>query len=414
MADSDDRGDAERTRRRLLFTVAAFANLLFAVTWKLWIPPATAEWTVDFCYFPRVPLFAVVRSVPLWIDYVFLCVTLVSSWLLALSNTALRERLALVGFVLGSLGLVLMNQHRLQPWLYQITILFGFAALLSAASFLRFGKLLLISVYLFSAWSKFDYSFVHSLGQQFIDVMLSPLGQSAEQLGATPRGYFALAFPTVELVVGLGLCWERTRPTAVYLAFALHLMLIAILGLGLRHHWGVLIWNGLFIAMVWILFREKYEQMGDRKWSHYLCWCILCLPILEPVGLIDHWPAWQLYAPRNSRAVLQIATPSGMVLQKVPHNLKQHIQGDAASPYRYVDLDAWSLASLGVPIYPQDRFQLGVALAVAQRCDLKESAIVTLEGVAARATGKRARRRLQGTEQMQAATAGYRLNALPE
>jgi hypothetical protein len=82
--------------------------------------------------------------------------------------------------------------------------------------------------------------------------------------------------------------------------------------------------------------------------------------------------------------------------------------------WRRLRLDRWSLATLGAPVYPQNRFQLGVVWAVASRFALtNEELRVTIAGPANRWTGVRTRTELRGPRQVKAAAEHYWLNARP-
>ena len=80
---------------------------------------------------------------------------------------------------------------------------------------------------------------------------------------------------------------------------------------------------------------------------------------------------------------------------------------------RPLRIDRWSLDALYVPIYPQDRFQVGVALSLARRFDLNQIQVV-IEGPADRWTGKRAIQRYVGIEPLNTLANSYRCNGQPK
>ena len=84
-------------------------------------------------------------------------------------------------------------------------------------------------------------------------------------------------------------------------------------------------------------------------------------------------------------------------------------------PQRWVRLpiDRWSLATLGVPIYPQDRFQLGVALAIARDARLDRGIRVDLRSTADRYTGAREREVLLGRPALLRAADRFFFSAIP-
>ena len=230
-------------------------------------------------------------------------------------------------------------------------------------------------------------------------------------------------FPLGELLIACGLMLPRIQRPAAWLGICLHVVLILILGpIGLKHHLGVLIWNLFFIAQLAILFLASRGQQSLCEWSSFrqaslsdklAVLCVLGLvvaPLAEPLGCIDHWPAWQLYAPRNSRVTMQIFASA---VEKLPAELRQHVKPGDGGPLVRVDLDGWSLTSLSAPIYPQDRFQLGVAAAVARDYALGGAVVVTRQGVANRWTGRRNEVILRGSARILEEIDGFRLNAQP-
>lgn len=78
------------------------------------------------------------------------------------------------------------------------------------------------------------------------------------------------------------------------------------------------------------------------------------------IGICDHWPAWEVYAPRSSRVEMESKVSLGLMTQSTEQTTQP-----GAEPW--LDMPQWSLSQLGVPIYPQGRFQLAVAMAVEEK-----------------------------------------------
>lgn len=397
-----------------------FAALLFAVSYRLWCQ--------DGSLYPQVPLLrlpvALESSLCVVIERVAVVVAILSLGLQLIRKKTLQQS-GRVGFLLSAFLLVVMDQHRLQPWLQQLCLLNLFALLLSQRGSTDFAKRLLISIYLFSAASKFDYVFLNTLGQEFGAQLFSFVGLKFEQLPDVVRLAVAWVFPLSELMIGGGLLWRRTRRIAASVAILLHLMLLLILGpLGLKHHWGVLLWNLFFVFQLWVLFLWSPKDLADEDliqqsnevpksaWSGRVCWLLILLPLLEPFHLLDHWPAWQLYAPRNSRVSLSVLEQR---VVELPEELRKFVdRGEGAQLWQRFDLDAWSLESVGVPIYPQDRFQLGVSLAIAERFGLEGGVRVEVRSASNRWNGERKRKILRGSSELaEAADRNFKLNAIP-
>ncbi len=389
--------------------------LLFLATWRLW----TAQ-----TEFPQIPFFQTLRDVPAWCDEVALAVVVVSLCVVLLTGNERLWRLAMLSFVVATVGLILLNQHRLQAWTYQfvaLALVMGFGSRERAVARMRW---IVVSIYLYSAVSKFDFLFLQSLGPEFLSTLIGYFGLSTAAWPADLRFWLSVIFPLSELAVGCGLCFSATRRAAVVAAIVLHLLLLLILSpWGLASQPGVLIWNLFFIAQAVLLFIPEKQTHAISTMppatqrrpadliSSFVTALVILLPLSAPWDWCDHWPAWELYAPRTSRALVAI---HGSAVDRLPPALQDHmseLRDD--SDWRQLHMDRWSLATLSAPIYPQDRFQVGVALELAERYDLNRAIFVTRQGTASRWTGVREESTYRSHDQLQTARSRFRLNVQP-
>ncbi len=393
--------------------------LLFAATWRLWTPQTV---------YPQVPLVRAAGLLPTWCQWVALGVLAVSLVGVLCCHRVSVGRGFAIAFAVTVTLMVCVDQHRLQPWTYQLFLLAWILSTRSARRELGLSRLLLIGIYFYSAFSKFDYVFLHTLGQQFLSTLLDRVHLSPDAWRPAARICLAGVFPCGELLVAVGLLLPRTRRTAAVAGIVMHVAMLLILGpWGLDHHNAVLIWNLFFIMQNWILFlnlrlraptgpgpsESAIEPMTIGPWSRVVTWIVwvaVLLPLLEPWGWLDHWPAWQLYAPRNSRVLLYIDEADAA---RLPSALQPFLGATTFDSRRRLDIDRWSLDELSVPIYPQDRFQLGVALAVIKESRLDRSSQVLLQSVSSRTTGKRAEKSIIGMKDLEKAAGRYWFNAIP-
>ncbi|MAR11216.1 MAG: hypothetical protein CL681_14820 [Blastopirellula sp.] len=409
---------ADRRQRRLAWFRrgwAASCLALMVVTWKLWTPQTV---------FPQVPLLAIGLYLPAWLDWLA-CTVAVGS-LVGLLVLRSRRGVTVAGglFSAAMLLLVLADQHRLQPWAYQSMILAVVFATCSAADGLRWLRMLVISIYIFSAIGKFDYEFLHTLGQQFLSTLAGLCHLPDQFWSPTFRLALAALFPLGELLIGLGLSWRRTRRFAVGVAVAMHGLLLLVLGpWGLNHQAGVLLWNVFFVFQAVLLFWPIRPPAADAseaalpprtRWS-LLGKCVVSaaviLPCFEWFDRYDHWLAWGLYSPRNSRVLCFL---DEQLADQLPEPLRQHLQVSQEDlAILRLRIDDWSLETLGCPIYPQDRFQVGVALSVWERHGLGDGMVVERRGAANRWTGQRASSRYRGQEALQQLSGQFFFNAVP-
>ncbi len=355
---------------------------LFAATWKLWTPQTE---------FPQVPLFGWAGSLPASVDWLAFGVLLGSLATLVWNATSRRSWLA---FVVSLSVLIILDQHRLQPWAWQLLLMGIFFATFQASGGrqppgslesdrrttrgltppARLLRGLTISIYFWSAVSKFDAGFYASHGQTLVEALFQSVSINAANWPPSVKWWLAFSLPLGELLVAVGLSWPRTRQAALIAATALHVGLILALGpLGLGHRPGVLLWNIAFIGHDWLLFgaqasgaasapRFRIEDTGGltpprspAQLSFRVAVCVTLFACVWPItagwGLCDHWLAWSVYSTRIERVSVTLTDEGARRLPESTRRLV--VDGE-------LRLDRWSLAALDVPVYPQLRFQFGV------------------------------------------------------
>jgi hypothetical protein len=234
------------------------------------------------------------------------------------------------------------------------------------------------------------------------------------------------------------LVWPKYRRVAGGIAACLHIGLLVVLGpLGLNHRLGVLIWNGQFVMLAYFLFIvtpnttaifhkqdvapeqiscEGLRYVTLRDWLGTLLVSIaIVLPVTERFGIWDHWPSWALYAPHSSRVRIELAQPSLDSLPKELVALMNYKSSDTAELAGWVSIpiDHWSLETLDTPIYPQARFQLGVAKSFASVVHSEFEIQLTVLGTANRIDGRRASKILEGRSECMREGDCYWLNTQP-
>jgi len=301
---------------------------------------------------------------------------------------------------------------------------------------LRLMRWLMISIYCYSALGKFDFEFLHSVGQQMLGALAKLLGQDLSAMPNWLRLGLVAAFPLCEFAIAIGLAMPKSRRVFGFFAIGLHLSLILVLGpFGLGHRLGVLLWNIQFAVQAYFLFvvrqcacdgeilSEQLVAPEGRKHTFSPGHCIglaliamvIVMPITERFGIWDHWPSWALYAPHSSRVRIEVA-PSAIA--RLPAGLgvlidKSTAEADELPDWVAVPIDAWSLSSLDTPIYPQSRFQLGVAKQIASEVSSEFQIRITLLGCANRFTGLRKSEVIEGTSKIVDAGAGFWFNTRP-
>lgn len=464
---------------------------LLLSTSRLWLPTSAVE-------FPQIPCLESLCTVPLTVDW-----WLTSGLCLGLGLSCIpssRTRWPVVGstIVLGcGLGLVALNQHRLQPWFYQLLIFYAiflwagrsrsasttsvhFPTSITSLTPLAALKAIVLSIYFYSAIGKFDFEFLHTVGQNFLDAVLSAANVDISTWSWSTRLWMAGLLPTIELLLAVGLAvgpyaGKRFMRWAVCAVCLFHIGLMAIFGLGLGHSAGVILWNLQFSVQAWLLFavvdaralaaqsavvtpakdhhalpsnglsrseanhselseeqentdqsasvneasreqRTTLEPSWGSRLGSGLVLIVVLLPLLERWGYWDHWTSWALYAPHSSRVEVQVAPT---FIERLPEELQRLLalemegQEGSAVVWVRVPLSQWSLVSLGSPIYPQARFELGVARALAAQANSRFAIQVTVLGAAGRFDGRRTRWEALGTEAIDRAGERFFWNTRP-
>ncbi len=368
---------------------AGFCIALLGFTWKLWLPGFTA--------FPRAPLFETLGAGPLITVHCAATLLLMVA-LLALVLGIKRYRWCAGGVAISLSVLFCCNQHCLQPWAWQTFIVAVLLVCLPINEAKTWIARVLISIYLYSAIGKFDYQFIHSTGQEFLEVVLSWFGQS-DSISELAKSRLTLLFPVGELLIAIGLMIRKTKKLTAWFAILLHVVLMLVLSpLGLEHRWPVVIWNGLSILLVvWIFLLPRptvglveQESTIVKKFAMVFAVVVLAGPLLRPVQLWDHWLAWGLYSPSNSRVEVFVSDSSG---DRLEESIRKYlVESETRFGSKQFSLDRWSLDSLGAPIYPQGRVQKSIAIQWLRDNELLDSAELFEFGQSHPITGDRSKK----------------------
>ena len=417
----DDPQDGEARATHLRRAMALSALVLIAVTWRLWTPQTV---------FPQVPFFRWAAGLPAWCEWIGLAGMVLPLTAVGWSPGGRWGTRGLLIFAASTAGMVLLDQERLQPWAYQFMLMAVVLAVADARVALPLLRILIVSFYFHSALSKFDYTFLHTLGAQFLAALAGSFGGSVASWSEPWRLVAAAVFPVGELLIAVGLCFLRTRRLALGGAVLLHVLLLLILGpWGLNHKLGVLVWNVYFIWQDLVLFGgrrptssivadgpapvpQSTSTLGVLGFAQAVILAAVLLPFLAPTTWFDLWPSWGLYAASAERVSLLIHRRE---LEQLPGDLQAFAvpTDDADDPWIPLRLDRWALAALDAPIYPQSRYQLGVAEAVIVRYQLGNRARVVRFALANRWTGARQHEILAGMPQVLAAGEDYFFNTRP-
>ncbi len=368
---------------RLTRLLGLGALALLAATWKLWTPQDV---------FPRVPLFY--WAPPRWLDWFSLGIMVAGLIGLLIHRRIPERRLAATLTACGLALQFIADQHRLQPWAWQFFILALVIALADDRTILGGWRWLVISIYAYSALSKFDYAFTRNVGTLLTEQYwhwrnLSPVFAKPTPLVYVIQNYAPFLLPTAEFLIAVLLWGSQTRRCGLWGSWLMHLGLLGLLGpLGLNHSLGVLLWNTCFVFQNGILFGNRPVCAGKRQTipetllarsASSLAQGVLAVafvwPALYPLGLCDAWIGWAVYSAPFERVSIRIDRDSADLLRKAGDDALSRSLRETGfdemsvrswnSPQ--IDTNAWSLEALHVPVYPSSRFRTAVALALVDK-----------------------------------------------
>lgn len=337
------------TENRIL---VAFQLFLMLATWPLWWGGSD---------FPAIPMVEVLRGVPVSVDRVLLGVFFAAALMYAVKG----DRRSLPVLLCAGAMLCCLNQHRLQPWNWLFLVLLIPQISLPSHG-RRIAQFTICTVYICAAASRFGPDMSGGMSRQLLTAALQLLRVPVpkESVVVVMCSLMTMA----EFCTGLLLLTHRFRTAGVMLAVIGHTVLLVLLSpLGLNHHSGVLLWNAFFIVYVPTVFRQVNIDAGNTTRTARCCRRIVTLavfvwPLSGLVGIADNWLSWQVYSPRPEVLRVYVSAES---IGQLPSSLQPFVAEPAPlEVWHPVRIDLWSLSQTQSPIYPEDRFQLGIAAAL--------------------------------------------------
>lgn len=361
--------------RYLRIVVAAAFILGMFFSFRLWFAGGRG--------FPRLPIFeSLPGSATDWFFSILLLVALILTAAKPLSRFFAGASVALI------VALVMFDQTRLQPWVYQYAIMlalliFPFRSNEAHASLLAANQLVVAALYFWSGVQKLNWSFGHEVVRGLFEsahINISPWIESH----LTSIG---IVMAIGESLVGIFLLFRRTRQVAVVSALALHVVVLLLLVIAGRNT-VVWPWNvGMMVLLVLLFWRCDQSTLGQvvRHWgasepvAHMpRAVLVVCgvLPILSFVGCWDLYLSAALYAGNAPIGVMHIHEG---VRDRLSTNAQRQIfttsRGELMLPFH-----EWSMSELNVPPYPEVRTFRQVARQLCRLADDRQQNELIVRG----------------------------------
>ncbi len=337
-----------------------------AMSWPLWAGDRG---------FPLVPSVSGLPAMPQAVSIGLTCVVLVSMGLAAF----LPRSWAVRGVGLGAaILLVLFDQNRLQPWVYQYLLmvlalgLAGRAVRERSESAWALCALIVASIYFWSGLQKGNAAF----GRDVLPWLLEPLRNVLKADVVDTIQANAWAASVTECLIGLALMLPPLRGLGILGAWAMHASILHAIG-----PWGhdfnsvVWPWNLAMMAMVGVLFfRQRagiFRAVARTGLGKAVGLAVGVLPALSFVNLWDDYLSASLYSGRMRYARIVLAEDDALRVAE-RFGLKPVYGYTPETPPLYesgpgqfdLDVTMWSYAKRNVPPYPEIRYLKGVAKAL--------------------------------------------------
>lgn len=330
------------------------------ISWPLWF-------SVDG--YPSAPLFPFAAQVsPLFIPLI----SLLSMSVLVLSIVRWQReqfQTLLLATGLCSFGLLfILDQNRLQAWVYQALFFILLKLITSNQKDLHAAYALSLSaIYFWSGLHKFNRTF---------DELAAPwLAQPFHDWPSTLRAIAELGVwssPALESLLAIGLLTERVKKFAALGLIATHIIILYVLGpLGLNYNVSVWPWNISQMALLICCFLNRDYPAPSLTHIMVLsrsvqCALVLycCMPVLNRFGYWDNYPSFTLYSGDTPRAYVTLSAQELTHLHPTLQSVAKPIV--SANAMMQFSIHDWSMAARHSPPYPERRVLLS---ACAKLCD---------------------------------------------
>ncbi|MFT4663658.1 MAG: hypothetical protein ACI9XB_000598 [Gammaproteobacteria bacterium] len=300
--------------------------------------------------FPTVPFFNFMPPIAYWWFQSLLPWLFVINLLLVLIFPKIKKGLLLV--ITLAILLILFDVNRLQVWMYQwfcmLTVLYFSTKESTWKSCLQF---MLMALYFWSGFNKLSIPYLEHSFPYLMDAfsITKPIGDMKAM---------AIISALIEMGIGIGLFFQKSRNIALWIAILMHLLILLILGpFGANVNEVVWPWNIAMIFIVLLLFHSAPFSGLSHLWKRsFLIKIIMIFWGLMPLGNVfniwDEQLSFKMYSGTN---------PEGMLIDRsiskdcFPDSLKVYYTRNGFEEAELILIDDWALKELKAPPYVSER-----------------------------------------------------------
>lgn len=329
--------------------ISFFFLLGLLMSCKLWVPDR---------FFPHIPIPFISIKFNGLIGSLALLMLIVS----LLGSIFYKSRVWSVLIIFSTIVLALLDQMRLQPWVYLYFTILTCLVLTGQQSgrenaFLNCVQTICVGIYFWSGLHKFNSAFLDYTFTSILETLFL-IRDKELLLFLRNIGY---VLPLVEIICGVLLFLPKTRLVGIYIVVALHMaILIFVSPLGINKNFIVIPWNLAMISIVFISFYKTKNQI--LKWEGIYKLRILksvtmllfwILPFLNFFSMWDSYLSFSLYSDKANKYFIAIEQSEVHKIDKrlIPFFVElPNVKGG-----NLIDVNKWSMTELNVPFYPEDR-----------------------------------------------------------
>lgn len=324
----------------LCVSLAFVAGIL--VSWPLWI------YTPEF---PDAPVFPTDEIFQPPFDRIILIAFIL---LLSLFTFLKNRTWYLWTFLLLAFLLLAGDQNRWQPWVFEYVLILGAGLMYKNDDKKNMFavRIILSGIYLWSGLQKFNENY-------FVDTAYWIMEPWDNFFGWKHRaGIVAWIIPPLEVVVGIGILFQRTRRISAWILVCMHLFIMFNMGILKDYNWVIQPWNICNILLLYLLFIRDHNWEFDAfkkqlRSSVVLKLLFVLVFIMPAFSLFNKWDSYlssRLYSGNSSNGYAFI---SENLKNSLPDHLSKLVQYKDSNAYIYIN--NWAMEDLHIPCYPEKR-----------------------------------------------------------
>lgn len=258
----------------------------------------------------------------------------------------ITKRRVIITFLINLGLLICLDQLRLQPWVYFLSLcLIPFTFRNKESDFREYLRWLFIILYFWSG--------IHKLNSNFTSIVFESIlvdgFKISDILVISELKKFAFTFPVIETSISFLLLLKKTRKLGLVFLIFTHLFIVYYLVLGTRGNYVILPWNLFMMINGFLLFNNKDTFL--KLPQHIVLKSILMIVSFLPVGFLfgklDQTVSFSLYDGKLK---------SLYALSERTEESRNNISKKLIKKGAIKDFNAWSFNELKFPFYPEKRF----------------------------------------------------------